>query len=270
MATKTNQEKRLTSTEVFQEEEIDLFELISILNQKKKIVIFTTLVFFIGGILGSFFIKEKYKYEYTIGINPVFANLILMINPSNISISNMPTVIDRNDVVSILKAFPNSYKDGIIQFKEDNKNPKQITVSIQATKRDELETITKDIKEYLENHSLMKSKVKLLQTIISQQQEITKFIQNQERIINTLETSKNPSIGFDIYQSYLALKLRNEIFKFVENHDLFEYNYPPYPEKPESKKFLIIVLSLFSGLLLGIFLAILWDFIEKKNIFKAK
>ncbi len=251
METKTqNKEKQ----ELFYEDEIDLFELISILYQRKNIVILTTVLALLIGIVFS--IYQKDKYEFIIRINPVMQSFA-------------SGLLDRDYILSVLKLFENPYKNTNVKFSPD-KNPNQIQVSIETQNKELFELLPKEIKEYLEKFPTIANRINFIRSRVSIEKEnIQETIKDQDQLINLLKNTKGvATLGFDIFQSYLTLKTRLETLEYLEkNEDIFELL---LPEKAKSKKFLVIVISLFSGLFVGIFLAIFWDYIEKKKIFLKK
>lgn len=251
METKTqNKEKQ----ELFYEDEIDLFELISILYQRKNIVILTTVLALLIGIVFS--IYQKDKYEFIIRINPVMQSFA-------------SGLLDRDYILSVLKLFENPYKNTNVKFSPD-KNPNQIQVSIETQNKELFELLPKEIKEYLEKFPTIANRINFIRSRVSIEKEnIQETIKDLDQLINLLKNTKGvATLGFDIFQSYLTLKTRLETLEYLEkNEDTFELL---LAGKAQSKKFLVIVISLFSGLFVGIFLAIFWDYIEKKKIFLKK
>ncbi len=251
METKTqNKEKQ----ELFYEDEIDLFELISILYQRKNIVILTTVLALLIGIVFS--IYQKDKYEFIIRINPVMQSFA-------------SGLLDRDYILSVLKLLEDPYKNTNVKFSPD-KNPNQIQVSIETQNKELFELLPKEIKEYLEKFPTIANRINFIRSRVSIEKEnIQETIKDLDQLINLLKNTKGvATLGFDIFQSYLTLKTRLETLEYLEkNEDTFELL---LAGKAQSKKFLVIVISLFSGLFVGIFLAVFWDYIEKKKIFLKK
>lgn len=251
METKTqNKEKQ----ELFYEDEIDLFELISILYQRKNIVILTTVLALLIGIVFS--IYQKDKYEFIIRINPVMQSFA-------------SGLLDRDYILSVLKLLEDPYKNTNVKFSPD-KNPNQIQVSIETQNKELFELLPKEIKEYLEKFPTIANRINFIRSRVSIEKEnIQETIKDLDQLINLLKNTKGvATLGFDIFQSYLTLKTRLETLEYLEkNEDTFELL---LARKAQSKKFLVIVISLFSGLFVGIFLAVFWDYIEKKKIFLKK
>ncbi len=269
METKTqNKEKQ----ELFYEDEIDLFELISILYQRKNIVILTTVLALLIGIVFS--IYQKDKYEFIIRINPVIQSFASGLFERDYKLfysqpDKFSGLLDRDYILSVLKLFENPYKNTNVKFSPD-KNPNQIQVSIETQNKELFELLPKEIKEYLEKFPTIANRINFIRSRVSIEKEnIQETIKDLDQLINLLKNTKGvATLGFDIFQSYLTLKTRLETLEYLEkNEDTFELL---LAGKAQSKKFLVIVISLFSGLFVGIFLAIFWDYIEKKKIFLKK
>jgi capsular polysaccharide biosynthesis protein len=56
-------------THYYEEDEIDLLDLIKVLYKRKKMILIISLIVFLGGIVSLFFIKSEYKSEFSLTIN---------------------------------------------------------------------------------------------------------------------------------------------------------------------------------------------------------
>ncbi len=258
-------------------DEIDLYELFLTLKKRWKVVIASVLFFLIGAFLYLVITPEKYKSQGVISLS-------YQITGNGAKIFYIPPdVIEGlvNNYFQLLKAakagytipekkfFPNEIVDKTISIEiVKRRNDKGVLlVPITATSPD---IVVKDFQylvAFLEEklrpikEQIIRTKKLQLKFLIEQKNKLLKFLAQSEKspevkgyLINKIQ---------DLEQKINSLKIELQTFS------VFKTFPPAKPVEPYApKKWVVILVSLFSGLFIGIFLAFFlewWQSVSQKH-----
>ncbi|GAB6065712.1 Wzz/FepE/Etk N-terminal domain-containing protein [Aquifex pyrophilus] len=235
----------------YEEDEIDLFELLEVLYKKRVIILATTLLFTLTAALASFIMPRTYKAEVYFEI----VDYVYKIITSDFQRSSDIEFIN----VSMLKTSFESY------IKSKNLG---IDVNISSIKRNEnlgkieafgysKEEAKKNLREVIKiiNNIVLKEKIKTLRELVKTKIEIIdETLKNFGKIL-----PDKTSISENFISTLISISTQKRILKnWLENPKLIEFTSDiiVYDKPVKPKPILITSVAFVSGLFLGIFLAL--------------
>jgi len=227
------------------DDEIDLFELAKRLYAERKIIIFTTLIFLIIGIL-SCFMPKVYKADVI-----VETTAITIFNNNNNNIS----FITPGELKTISEEYSNKNKTKIDVM--EIKGAGSLKISAIGNTSENAKRNLQDFINLVSNSSF-KLKVDYMKYILE------KRLKSIDETLNMIENNKSNIIEPGNISSLLSeKKLITEWIKnprlLVLKSEIVSYDNPIKP-KP------LLYISLISGIFIGIFVALLKSFFKSKKV----
>lgn len=257
------------------EDEIDLLELLQILIKRKTVIIALFLIATILGIATTLFLPKVYRGEFIISLpKKTFTKdkeevELPIINPNDI-INTFSNLKSQN----LEKILPKDYqmiKD--IKLEIPRNSTDKLNLIIESTNKDNISNVGRLLVDYMNQSPFIKDVVDIEKEKLQiKSEEINKIIKSYDEISNImnkqLKEGKFANLGFnplELQNDLITLKIEKTIIdktiKDIKGLEIINEAISEKPVKPKSS--IIIVVSMFIGLIGGIFLALFLEYFEK-------
>jgi len=261
----------------YEEDEIDLYELWLTLKKRKKIILSTTLTFFIISLVYIFIATPVYKSAFTIKLPKKEGSLLITQYEIKNLIDNINYLLKEKNFKEISKLL-NIKEEDIKKIKnislKKDRNAKDIaTIEIETIDKNLVPNLEKGVYLFLDSNPFLKEKIKNERLLINKEIEtlsskISDLYEIRNDILEKIKKNEIKELGFnpqDLDIKIIDLKVKIDRLKTIlKEIKGIEISIPAIiPENPyKPKKTLILAVATISGLFLGVFLAFFLEWLE--------
>ncbi len=263
---------------VYEEDEIDLYELWLILKKRKRVVFSSILLFLALGLLYIFIAKPKYRASVAYGstefkipyavVEKAVSDINTALQDKQYEIVSEKLNLPLKDVQQIAK----------LELWTNRKfNNEAVFLNFFVYKPQLIPNLTEKFKEFLNNlpaikdflkrkkeelNTQIKTDTQLLQCLKKLKSELMEKLDSEKDLqVKNLMLTQISNIESKILNILRDLNLAQLRLKLLKGVEI--YKNPVIPKEPYSpKKDLVLLISIISGLFLGVFLAFFLEWLE--------
>ncbi len=256
----------------FHNDEIDLYELYSIIKKHLKFILSFVFLVTILAIASTFFMKPVYKSDISLFVSQIdYSQIKPIIDELKLLKKDKDLAQKLNVDIDSVKAIEN------IDIQKDKDSDKVFYISLYVYDKNKIPLLADAILRYINQNPIIKSsfeeRLKQIDTYINNaQKDVTELETLKNKIFNDINNGKVSLLGVnpvEIDKSLIDLKSQIEslnIEKQTLQKGITFLTEPVIPEnKYKPKRSLIAAISFISSLFMAIFIVLLKEWIDKNK-----